>query len=66
MQPDCRGQRNVRVRAFPQVSPLWLSQNSAALRISQVPGVSTSLLEDILDERIIGVKINILYIVIYI
>lgn len=43
-------------------------QNSAAFRISQLPGVSTSLLEDILDERTVDVKNNrhIIYSYIYI
>lgn len=43
-------------------------QNPTAFRISQLPGVSTSLLEDILDERTVDVKNNrhIIYSYIYI
>lgn len=42
-------------------------QNSTAFRTAQLPGVSTSLLEDILDERTVDVKSNrhIIYSYIY-
>lgn len=60
---------NARVHAFPPMflTVVKLCQNSAAWRTSQLPGVSSRLLEDILDERTVDVKKKgILYIVKYI
>lgn len=53
--------RNARVHEFPPTffTVVKSCQNSTAFRLSQLPGVSTSLLEDILDEREVDVKKNI-------
>lgn len=66
---DAGVRSNARVHAFPPMflTVVKLCQNSAAWRTSQLPGVSSRLLEDILDERTVDVKKKgILYIVKYI